>query len=81
MDLRQALLEQLVDQLRLVGKPPVDGADADPGVVSDVVERDAQPALGKQLAGGVEDLAAVELGVLAQGAVGDGHGTRLAKVD
>jgi hypothetical protein len=47
----------------------------------DVVERDAQAALGKQLAGCVEDLASVELGVFAQGAVGNGHRRRLAKVD
>jgi hypothetical protein len=81
VDLLEALLEELVDQLRLVGEAPVDGADADPGVMRDVVERDAEAALRKQLAGGVEDLAPIEFGVLAQRAVGDGHGRRLAKVD
>ena len=63
-----ALLEQLVDQLRLVGEAAVDGADADAGVVGDVVERDAEAALGEQLARGVEDPLTVALGVARSGA-------------
>jgi hypothetical protein len=49
--------------------------------MGDVVERHAKAALSEQLAGGVEDLAPIEFGVLAQWAVGNGHARRLAKVD
>ena len=62
------LLEERVDQLLLVREAAVDGADADAGVVGDVVQRHAQPALGEQLSRGGQDALAVALGVLAQGA-------------
>ena len=45
--LAELLLEERVDEQLLVGKPSVDGADADAGVVGDVVQGDAEAALRK----------------------------------
>ena len=45
--LLEPVLEESVDDLRLVGETPVGGADPDAGVVRDVVESDAWPALGE----------------------------------
>ena len=39
----ETLLEQCLDQLALVGKAPVRGADPDAGVVGDLVKPDGQP--------------------------------------
>src|SRR5205807_633893 len=61
-----------------VREAPVDGADADVGVVRDVVERHAQAALREQFGGGVEDPPAIALGVLAQGSFDGGHVTSVA---
>src|SRR3954447_12133526 len=69
-----ALREQRVDQRLLVREAPVDRADADARVTGDVVQLDAQPALGEQLAGGLEDANPVALGVLAQRFLGGGDG-------
>ena len=62
----ELLLEERVDEQLLVGKPSVDGADADAGVVGDVVQGDAEPALRKQLARSLEDALPVPLGVFAK---------------
>src|SRR5207253_10054804 len=72
---RHAVLEQLVDQLALVGKAPVGGADADPRTVGDLVEADREALGGEQLVGGVEDAAAVAFGVGAERLLG-GHGRK-----
>src|SRR3954470_12805988 len=69
-----ALREQRIDQRLLVGEAPVDRADADARVAGDVVQRDAQPPLGEQLAGGLEDPDPVALGVLAQRLLRGGDG-------
>jgi hypothetical protein len=51
LHLLQALLEQRVDDLFLVGEAPIGGTDADAeaGVVGDVVQRDVEAAFGEQL--------------------------------
>ena len=69
-DLLDAVLEQRVDQLLLVGEAAVDRPDADARLARDVVVRAAQPALGEDHARGLEDALAVALGVAAQRAVG-----------
>src|SRR5204862_7243568 len=68
-----ALLEQAFDELVLVRKPTVDGADADAGVTGDLVERHRLASLGEQLLGCVQDALAVALGVLSQSPLGPGH--------
>jgi hypothetical protein len=69
-DLPDALLEEGVDELVLVGEAAVDGADADAGAACDLVERHRQPALGERRVSGLEDPLAVALGIAAQGTVG-----------
>src|SRR3954452_24025587 len=66
LPLVELLLEERVDQELLVGEAPVDGADADARVMSDVVQRDAEPALGEQLPRRLEDALPVPLGVPAK---------------
>ena len=66
----EVLLEERVDQNLFVWEPPVDSADADAGVVGDVVERDAETALGEQLARRLEDPLSVPLGVFPEWLVG-----------
>src|SRR5215210_617305 len=73
LPLVELLLEERVDEQLLVGEAPVDGADADAGVMSDVVQGDAEPALGEQLTRGLQDALPVPLGVLAEGLVGRRH--------
>src|SRR5206468_4038425 len=70
LPLVEMLLEEGVDQDLLVGKTPVDGADADARVVSDVVQRDAEPALREVLPRRLEDALAVPFGVAAQTGLG-----------
>ena len=81
--LPDAVLEQRVDQQLLVGEAAVDGAYADACLARDVVVRAAQPALGEDDAGGLEDALAVALGVAAQRALGGwslrAHATRIAE--
>src|SRR4051794_3514580 len=60
------LLEERVDEHLLVRIAPVDGADADACVMSDVVQGDAEPALGEQLPRRLEDALPVPLGVPAK---------------
>ena len=85
LDRGDPLLEERVDQLLLVLEAPVDGADADAGVVRDVIQRHVQPALGEDLAGRREDALAVPRGILAKRALrglceqlGSGHERSLA---
>ena len=69
-DLVEALLEERLDDLLLVGEAAVGRADADAGVGGDVVHRDVEAALGEHLAGRGQQPLAVALGIPAQGAFG-----------
>src|SRR4051812_17242289 len=62
----ELLLEERVDEQLLVGEAPVDGADADAGVMSDVVQRYGEAPLRKELPRRVDDALPVSLGVLAK---------------
>ena len=64
--LLQALLEEGIDDLFLVRKPPVCRADSDASMMGDVVERDVQSVFREQLAGGSEQTLAVDRGILSQ---------------
>src|SRR4051794_26930525 len=70
--------KERVDQELLVGEAPVDGADADARVMSHVVEGDAEPTLGEQLARSLEDPLAVPFGVPAKSCLG-AHSTQSSK--
>ena len=69
-DLVEALLEERLDDLLLVGEAAVGRADADAGVGGDVVHRDVEAALGEHLAGRGQQPLAVALGIPAQRAFG-----------
>src|SRR4051812_39677794 len=62
----ELLLEERVDEQLLVGEAPVDGADADAGVMSDVVQRHGEAPLREELPRRVDDALPVSLGVLAK---------------
>jgi hypothetical protein len=79
-DLAELVVEQLFDQQSLVREVTVDGADADVGVVGDVVQRHAQAAVGEELARGGQDALAIAHGVLSEQRLGDAfHGHSLSE--
>jgi hypothetical protein len=59
------VVEQGIDELVLVGEAPVNRADADPGVSSDIVEGRAEAAVAEDLPGGRHDPLPVQLGDFA----------------
>src|SRR4051812_5919820 len=77
----ELLLEERVDEQLLVGKAAVDRADADAGVMGDVVQRDPETPFREQLARRVEDALPVALGVLAEGLLLRAHHHSLPEVD
>ena len=78
-DLLEPLLEQRFDQLLSVGEVPVNGADADAGVVRDFVQGHPETVRGEQLPCPREDPLPVALGVLSQLSLGRRHKARVAR--
>jgi uncharacterized membrane protein len=63
-DAADGLLEAGFDQSLFAGEPPVDRADTDTGMQSDVIQRRIEPPLGKYLGCGLKDPLTVAAGVI-----------------
>ena len=66
----EALLEKRLDDFFFVGEAAVGGSDAHAGPVRDVVERDVEAFLSKQLTGRGEQALSIERRVLAECCLG-----------